>query len=125
MSSILSNTDAPSYTFNAFHSFDGFEILGIELPKAFDQENFGNHPGFASLENGKISDQIADSEIIESLNKNYPEGNSGNFTKNINNKSSPLIFDTGKSIIEFFYNEEKEIIKLDSSTLTLDDYEIF
>ena len=115
MSSILSNADVPSYTFNPFHSFDGFEVLGIELPKAFNQENFGNISEFASEEKGE--NKIRNSEVIKAVEQNYPKKNS--------NQSSSPIFGKDKSILEFFYDEEKEIIKFDSSIVNLEDYEIF
>lgn len=106
MSSILSNTDVLSTDFNAFHSFEGFAILGIELPQTLSQENFGQNTQWTPEDHRPV---------------NKPE----NFSKNSSQKSSPKMFGKGQSMIEFFYAEEKKVIKVDSSIVIFDDYEIF
>lgn len=121
MSSILSDTDVPSYTFNAFHSFDGFDILDIELPQSFDHKDLENNQELSPQNSQTISENSASFQIVHSS----PDYDSESPEDNDSQESSSEMFGKGKSMVEFFYSEEKEIIKLDSSIITFDDYEIF
>lgn len=117
MSAILSDTNATSSTFNAFHSFEGFAVLDIELPQNLNQENFGS-----DLEK---SNQLTSLEVSHYADKYDSHDDIANPQEDSAPKSASQLFGKSKSIIEFFYTEEKEIIKLDSSIVTFDDYEIF
>ena len=121
MSSILSNTDVPNNTFNAFHSFDGFDILDIELPQTFAQANFGNNAQLDSEHTEQLNEKLASVDVVYSVEDDDADDSEENY----NQESSSAMFGKGKSIIEFFYTEEKEIIDLDSPIFTFDDYEIF
>jgi len=125
MSSILSNNDVPSYAFNDFPSSNGFDILDIELPQSFDHQDSGNNHQLSSQRDQETTKQSPSFEIIHSsYNYDFNE-DVENTEENSNQESSPKIFGKGKSMIEFFYLEEKEVIKLDSSIVIFDDYEIF
>lgn len=125
MSSILSDTDVPIYTFNAFHSFEGFDILDIELPQNFDQKDLDPNQELSPQNHQEIGENSASFEIIHSSSDYDPNNDQESPEDDSNQESSSEMLGKGKFMIEFFYSEEKEIIQLDSSIVTFDDYEIF